>query len=104
MIVCAYLMRKNDWSLEKAFLHFKRLSPSFSPNVPLLTRLGEYEKDLAGSKHLEESMQGGGEGKERRGVSEELKYVRRRQAHELEKEREEAVAEDEGDELEANLC
>eukprot|EP00026_Physarum_polycephalum_P010003 Phypoly_transcript_10146.p1 GENE.Phypoly_transcript_10146~~Phypoly_transcript_10146.p1 ORF type:complete len:357 (+),score=73.82 Phypoly_transcript_10146:156-1226(+) len=104
MFACAYLMRKNGWPLEKAFLHFKRLSPSFSPNVSLLSRLGEYEKDLVGSKHIEESITGGGERKERREVSEELKYVRRRQAHELEKEREEAAAQGEGDELEEDLC
>ena len=99
MFVCAYLMRLNDWSLEKAFLHFKHASPSFSPNVAILARLGEYETALSGTKHLEESIkrQEGGEGKRREEVSEELKYVRRQQAYQLEEER--AAQEEEEEDL-----
>jgi hypothetical protein len=108
MFVCAYLMRLNDWSLEKAFLHFKSKSLSFSPNVAILARLGEYETALSGSKHLEESIkqqeEGGDgvkEGKERGPVkvSEELKYVRRQQAHQLEEEREAQAEEEEEEDL-----
>ena len=105
MFVCAYLMRLNDWPLEKVFLHFKSKSRSFSPNVAILARLGEYETSLSGTKYLEESIKEGEEGrpqmarKEKDRLSEELKYVRRQQAHHLEDERA-LEAQDDGEEEE----
>jgi hypothetical protein len=110
LVVCAYLMRLNDWSLETAFLNFKHKSPLFSPNVSMLARLGEYETAFSGTRHLEEYMEereSGTKGKEQ--VSAELQYVRRQQVYHLEDELAERAAiaaeeEEEEEEEEEDLC
>lgn len=108
MFACAYLMRLNDWSLESAFLYFKKHMP-FSPNVAILARLGEYETSLVGTKHVEEAMHHDVSEddfktkKHNAKLSEELKYVRRQQIYQLEDEIAErkAIA---ADEIEEDLC
>jgi hypothetical protein len=129
MVICAYLIRAQQCSLERAFVTFKRAFPSFAPNVALLARLTEYEASLFGATYLtptaspndninakSENNNNNTDNKndnaqkqvdkvDQRLVSDELKYVRRRQRQQYEEE--EGQCESDGDFedlVEEDLC
>lgn len=117
MIACAYLIKRDQCPLERAFLAIKRCIP-FSPNVVALARLGDYEKSLFGNRYISSSPSTSAplsttpsttsptttppassnlSEKERRQLTDELKYVRRKQKERQEDEEEQKAVEKTGE-------
>lgn len=113
MVICAYLIRAQECSLERAFVTVKRAFPAFAPNVALLARLTEYEATLFGATYVpsttapsNDNIDASGDENnnntsnnnndntaqkevdkvDERLVTDELRYVRRRQQQQYEEE------------------